>query len=360
MDKVVHKVRSIKTRLEPDWDQNQLDHLFQGTQSRVRRKRAIRAIGRVGSVALLLAFCVGLWHVLFAEPSEVDGFVYEQRQSTVRELRDGSQIVELTNGSDFSILEQTSEVISVKLARGTVRFDVTPRKDRSFHVYAGSAKISVLGTSFTVRRETEGVEVEVHYGRVKVENESVEKILAARETWRSVQTPVTTKMSPEPQAQKIPQALQPRPTVKVSALVISDETEPDPDHVPRETEPETMDGLLAKADGLRRAGSSQEAIHTYDRAIELFPDDQRAPLAAFTMARMMLDGGHFEKAALHFARARQLAPTGSLAEDTLAREVEAWSRAGNTVRAKQRAKQYFLAYPQGRRSRLVRRYGGFE
>ena len=41
-----------------------------------------------------------------------------------------------------------------------------------------------------------------------------------------------------------------------------------------------------------------------------------------------------------FATARQLAPNGSLAQDALAREVEAWSKAGRPDDAYRAARQY--------------------
>jgi len=48
----------------------------------------------------------------------------------------------------------------------------------------------------------------------------------------------------------------------------------------------------------------------------------------------------------------------SLAEDALAREVEAWSRAGETETARVQALIYSQRYPQGRRVHAVRRFGG--
>jgi transmembrane sensor len=84
-----------------------------------------------------------------------------------------------------------------------------------------------------------------------------------------------------------------------------------------------------------------------------------APLAAFTLGRVYLDKlGQPDKAATAFERARGLAPTGSLAQDALAREVEALSKGGNAQRAYLRAQQYLRQYPTGRRLRAVQLYGG--
>jgi transmembrane sensor len=97
------------------------------------------------------------------------------------------------------------------------------------------------------------------------------------------------------------------------------------------------------------------------RAMTLHPDDPRAPLAAFTLARVHLEElGAPREAARAFARARELAPNGPLAEDALAREVEAWSRAGETETAHARAVEYTQRYPAGRRLRAVRKFGGLD
>jgi transmembrane sensor len=66
------------------------------------------------------------------------------------------------------------------------------------------------------------------------------------------------------------------------------------------------------------------------------------------------------KAAQRFAEYRQLAPNGSLGEDALAREVQAWSLAGQADRARERAQEYLRLYPRGQRSTLVRKFGGLE
>ncbi|MEO7092617.1 MAG: hypothetical protein ABI175_05150, partial [Polyangiales bacterium] len=89
--------------------------------------------------------------------------------------------------------------------------------------------------------------------------------------------------------------------------------------------------------------------------------DPRAPLAAFTLGRVLLEElGQPGQAAEAFAKARALGGAGPLAEDALAREVEAWWRAGATDKAHERAEEYVKVYPKGLRIRSVRKYGGLE
>jgi outer membrane protein assembly factor BamD (BamD/ComL family) len=47
-----------------------------------------------------------------------------------------------------------------------------------------------------------------------------------------------------------------------------------------------------------------------------------------------------------------------LAEDALARQVEATYRAGDTARARTLATEYLARYPKGRRVHAVQRFGG--
>ena len=57
-------------------------------------------------------------------------------------------------------------------------------------------------------------------------------------------------------------------------------------------------------------------------------------------------------------QAYALAPKGSLAEDALAREVEAWSRAGATKEAQAAAGEYAGAFPRGAHAEQMRRLIG--
>ena len=94
-----------------------------------------------------------------------------------------------------------------------------------------------------------------------------------------------------------------------------------------------MPDLLLAGDVARLSGHAAAAVAPLSRAVTLHPGDPRAPLAAFTLGRVHLeDLGAPRDAAIAFARARELAPDGPLAEDALAREVEAWSRAGEAER----------------------------
>lgn len=119
--------------------------------------------------------------------------------------------------------------------------------------------------------------------------------------------------------------------------------------------------LLLAADVARLGGHPDRAIGPLQKVVEKHAGDSRAPLAAFTLGRTLLDQlGRPREAASAFATARRLEPRGAMAQDALAREVESWSRAGEASLARERAAQYVSLYPKGRRLGAVRRLGGLE
>jgi transmembrane sensor len=119
--------------------------------------------------------------------------------------------------------------------------------------------------------------------------------------------------------------------------------------------------LLLASDVARLSGHAARAVDPLRRVLRDHASDPRAPLAAFTLGRVLLDElGRPGEAAGAFSQARRLAPGGPLEEDALAREVEALSRAGETDRAREAAAVYVERYPSGRRLRSVRRFGGID
>jgi TolA-binding protein len=120
--------------------------------------------------------------------------------------------------------------------------------------------------------------------------------------------------------------------------------------------PDAVAALLAQADALRRADDAASAAPLLRAILAHHRRDPRAPAAAFTLGRILLDDGDAAAAARAFADARALAPRGPLASDALAREVEAWARSGDRDRARDRAQQYLSEYPDGARASAVRRH----
>jgi transmembrane sensor len=119
--------------------------------------------------------------------------------------------------------------------------------------------------------------------------------------------------------------------------------------------------LFARADRARADGQPERALVPLRAITEQYPSDPRAPMAAFTRGRLLLESlGRPREAASAFALARRLAGGGTLAEDALAREVDALRAASELRRARERAELYRTLYPKGIRLHAVMRSGGLQ
>ena len=119
--------------------------------------------------------------------------------------------------------------------------------------------------------------------------------------------------------------------------------------------PRTAQQLLSEVDTARSSGNPTRAVELLHELLHDYPNDPRAPLAAFTLGRILLNElGRPREAAAAFEQVRQKAPTSQFAEDALAREVEAWARASEPARAQALATAYLERYPSGRHARQVK------
>ncbi|MET0388006.1 MAG: FecR domain-containing protein [Polyangiales bacterium] len=127
-----------------------------------------------------------------------------------------------------------------------------------------------------------------------------------------------------------------------------------PEHVADDVEE-----LLLAADAARLSGHPTEALPYLRRIADQHPRDPRAPLAAFTLAGVLLNQlDRPQDAEAAYARARTLTRSPVLAQDALARQIECAHRAGNTERTRTLARDYLRQYPDGRRAPWVRELSG--
>ena len=231
----------------------------------------------------------------------------------------------------------------------------SPNPGRTFSVVAGGATVTALGTVFTVDRVADRVGVVVTRGEVLVDwRVGTRHLRAGEDGW--FPPLVIAALGARDIA-----AVAPAPSSgRARARTAGAETPP-----PQADADANADGragasaaaaLLAAADEARLAGRSETGATLLERLVREHADDPRAPGAAFLSGRLLLRELHRpEEAARAFAYARARAPTGPLAEDALAREVEAWTAAGAQARARARADEYLRLYPAGRRAQAVRR-----
>jgi transmembrane sensor len=251
---------------------------------------------------------------------------------------------------------------SFELVRGGARVTARPTPDLVMRLRRGPMIIiESRGAVFAVERIDDRVRVSVGDGEVRVGWGAGQRLLAAGES--GLFPPEVPAPAAPPPADDKPRHAKVR---EASWRNLAQDGDYDKAWVllhksgapPVRDEPAE---LLLAADVARLSHHPAEALAPLGQIVRDHRDDARAPLAAFTLGRVLLDDlGRPREAAEAFARAGSLAPAGALFEDAVAREVEAWSRAGDTARAHARAEDYLKRFPDGRRQRAVRRFGGID
>jgi transmembrane sensor len=358
---LLRQIANAGARLDPGLSDRDVDRVVQGAHRRLRR-RAVRRVAllTVPAVAALATF---VWLAAGSRPEAPLVRAPESRSSTrpappsqphrapdrILRLSDGSIATPLDPSSDLVLAKDSIARVELVLAHGRGRFEVARRPERSFLVRAGDVTVSVIGTLFTVERIADRVGVTVERGTVHVDWGVGSRILQAGESgWFP---PLQVRMSGAAPGVRPPR-LKPAPS---KARVLAVDLGPTAESSASGTSAES---LLLAADQARLAGRPEQGAKLLRRLLTVHRGDPRAPLAAFTLGRaLLMELGQPAAAATAFAEVRQLAPGGPFAEDALAREVEAWSRAGQAERAHARAIEYLGLYPAGRRAASVRSMG---
>ena len=271
-------------------------------------------------------------------------------------LGDGSVVTPLDKTSQLVARRVSDSEVVVALAGGDARFEVPEHAGRRFQAEAGALTVETRGAAFRIRSTGRQIEVSAERGELTARWGRERRLVRAGETRAFPPVAhVATTASPSDES---PPPVVAGPTWRDDAArgdYAAAWTALQAATGPRDG----MADLLLAGDVARLSGHPAAAIDPLARAIAEHPDDARAQLAAFTLGRVHLeDLGAPRDAAQAFVRARELAPAGPLAEDALAREVEAWSRAGETELARTQARAYLQRYPHGRRVHAVRRFGG--
>lgn len=425
MDELAKDMASLRGAVVPAWTEARAERLLSGVAQLRRRRRAQRIVSAgVMSLAAvgLLAFrglnadagSNALASRGLSEPASQlqNQLQYQDKPAAIAasqpeqqlaqlplKLADGSHVRSLAQGAAVSVENNQADRIQLRLDAGGARFDVIPNKQRVFTVRAGSVEVAVLGTVFDVERDHGRVRVSVSRGKVRVrtapENGNLNEtaIVKAGESVWFEEHPEAAAGGNAPQEAadaavsgkaEETSALEPRAvksrTSKHAARASVARDEPrepqraawrslsqsgDYDGAYRLLQQSTVEddsgALLDAADAARLSGHPQAAVMYLRKVLDQHHDTPVAPLAAFTLGRVLLERlGQPSEAADAFGTARKLAPGGSLAQDALAREVEAWSKAGHPDQAYRRAREYVERYPEGRRLRAVQLYGGLQ
>jgi transmembrane sensor len=360
---LMQRIRRAGQEVQPGWDERDVERVWQG----LKRKRRRRAVAAGAGVAAVASAGVALWALLVlpgrgagvgpaglsspqaASPQAAAPKAPAPQPGHDEPMRfaDGSTAMPLgARETSLAVVEDTPQRVVVALAKGGARFDVIPRPGRLFLVRAGEVTVSVLGTAFSVERVADRVGVAVTRGAVQVDwGVGARRMAAGEDGW----FPPLVVSPPTGAADADAKGKASRP-VRHGGAARKLATSAPPSTVAESTAPAVPPAadqhadaakLMADADRARLAGRFEDGAALLQRLIREHPGDPRAPLAAFSLGRLLVgELGRPAEAAQAFARARALAPDGPLANDALAREAEAWARAGDPDRARAREAEY--------------------
>ena len=366
MSDLAERVRAIGEHVDAGYDARQTEAALAGLRAKLHRRR-VRRIALGSTMGILCLLTVTFWALRFGQDSRMR--TSAGRPEALFALRDGSVVMPLSPTSRLVAKSVSRQLVDLELVAGSAHFDVAPDPEREFRVGAGGVEIVVVGTKFTVERQGERTIVAVESGKVRVTWERGQQLLEPGERGsfppfetaqaspaRAPETPLPEAPTVQPRVAPAPpgadwRALANHEKFAAAYRVLHDKAKP--------LTPTSIDDLLLAADVARRSGHAVDSAPYLERALALHASDARSAVVAFTLGRVRLaDLDDPAGAAAAFARARAAAPQGPLAEDALAREVEARFRSGDKLRAHALAEEYVKTWPSGSRMGAVRHFGG--
>lgn len=393
MHELFERLERAREHLEVDWSDRDELRMLGAIERRGRRRRRARMAVAFAVPMVAAFFVLGIWARPWlggrsgpAAPSLADA-----KPAAGHEAAPSRRIVRLEDGSTATLLEENSELVlshasdsevKFRLDRGSAAFDVVPSLTRTFSVESAGIDVIVLGTAFTVERRADSVTVTVQRGRVRVSDGGNDTVVEAGERRTFAVTdraetgalhrgqgsetsaseeadsvgPATPAAGQDGARLRSPSSSAWRAYAEKGEFAKAYGQLTNAGHAAVHDD---VQDLLLAADAARLSGHPADAIPYLRRVTIGHRRDPRAALAAFTLGRVLLTQlGSPREAALAFADAQRLAPEGSLVEDALAREVEAWYRAGSAEQAKQRSALYLRRFPAGRWAEAVRQFAG--
>ena len=356
----LRQLQGLKRHLEAEFSDRDVERLVHGGLERRQRRRIRRTLATgliVGAMSTAIAVLFLPWvgsgvfgtSSVPVAPIESSRPVVEKPPALeVVSLSDESRVVPLLRDTQFTVEEDAPERVRLRLDRGRARFEVTRRPRRSFSVRTGEVTVSVVGTTFAIEVVADRVGVSVEHGAVEVDWGVGRKRLLANESgWFPPLVMSGQAQGAEPEGEEPSSDVSVKPTLSV------------PSAGPSRAPAFTAQQLLAEVDAARSRNQPERAVELLREILREHPSDPRAPLAAFTLGRMLLtELGRPREAAAAFHEVRKKGSAGQFAEDALAREVEAWSRAAEPGRARVLAGMYLERYPSGRHARRVKSLSG--
>ncbi len=342
-------------RVRPDWGTERTDAAWDGMAGK-RRRRALRRGAAGVAATAAVAGAVYLWWArgsdsteTVAQPAPAPELAPPQPPDPTPAPTPAPEalaaVVEQEADADLEVMQFEPDYLGARLDRGKARFKKSHRK---VEVTAGPARVIARASDFSVARYRDATEVWAITGPVDVLLDERTHRLAPGEH-RRFADPIDRGGA----RTEVPAAGDWRALARDGHFADAYQL------LHRGERQVKIADLLLAADVYRLSGHPAEAIAPLQTVATEHSGDPRAPLAAFTLGRILLDDlGRPAAAARAFRRAGEVDPDGTMAEDALAREVEAWSKAGDDARAREAAERYLAKYPRGHRLRAVKQYGG--
>lgn len=377
MDNPAHDRAAAAIRgIDSGWDAVRTEWVMARAHRTRRRRRAMGATLSVLAAAGAIVMGISVpWSALSpfeatspSAPLAAPAANYER----VIRFADGSR-VEPIEDARVIVSEVRDERVAVRLERGAIEVEVTPRSTREFVIDVGAVQVLVLGTAFHVHRlPDDRVAVSVDRGRVRVQWSDDAAELGAGST--GIYPPVSVA---EPSAMAESDAPHPSLPARARARASSGarlerwrslaergEYAAAFESLEREGAAAVRDDveeLLLAADAARLSGHAARALPWLERIERHHSRDPRSALASFTRGRILMSLGRPEEAAQVFERIISRETAGSLSEDALARAIEAHHRAGNVRRVGELGSRYLARFPTGRwKNRVEELIGGSE
>jgi transmembrane sensor len=402
------KLKQALAQVQAPWDDTRSEQTLRGLPRRRRAQRLRTGVATGAGTLLCLGALAWVMQAPEAQPSAARAPAVQQAPTQAaspsaaqRQLRlaDGSRLALLDADTEVSVDESSERRVALHLGLGRARFEVPQQGERVFQLRTAQLVCETLGATFEVTQERASTWLRVERGRLTLTSTTPQRTLEAGEQARfeapegapsaSASKPESTRHKAAarsnvrtPHAETNAEVVLARETARFDAT--SEAAPETPPETPPETDswrdhaergdfkqafpllpsPDTMttmsvSELMLAADAARLSGHPAAALPYLRRVVSQHAQDARAPLAAFTLGGVLMNQlGLPREAEAAYANARATSTSSALAQDALARQVEAAHRAGDEALARSLAREYLQHYPQGRRVHAVRRFGG--
>jgi transmembrane sensor len=276
-------------------------------------------------------------------------------------LVDGSQIL-VQADTRIDVLENRGDTFHTALRSGKGTFEVRSGGPRRWLVDVGGVTVEVVGTRFSLERDKSSVRVSVERGTVLVKGESVPDKIVRLDAGQVMDFSTGGKglgqAEESPQLPERPTACSASASNDAPALSAVATVSASPHHAPSASlglKGASLDLLLREADAARLAGDRGRSAQLLRQVIASANGDSRGIVASFSLAQIEMKD-HPEEAAELLHSTIDAGIRGGFEEDTWARLVQAYARAGDKKKARDAALEYQRRFPSGSRLSEVQRW----